>query len=222
MGAAAMSTAAALADDVRAFRNYLTAERGHSPNTVLAYGRDLDRYTAWVAGGGLADYLKPTVRDLSHYVSHLHDEQLAPPSIARHLVALKMFYRFLRLEERGDPAAVELLSSPALWDRIPHVLSPEAVEKLLAAPTPADRFYLRDRALLETLYATGSRASEVVGLRLADLHLSGSFCKCVGKGNKQRIVPLNPPAVAALTAYLGDARPGLTKAGDVPWLFVSR
>src|SRR5437899_330022 len=80
-----MSTAAALADDVRAFRNYLTAERGHSPNTVLAYGRDLDRYTAWVAGGGLADYLKPTVRDLSHYVSHLHDEQLAPPSIARHL-----------------------------------------------------------------------------------------------------------------------------------------
>jgi integrase/recombinase XerD len=75
---------------------------------------------------------------------------------------------------------------------------------------------------LETLYATGSRASEVVTLRLADLHLAGAFCKCVGKGNKQRIVPLNPPAVAALTSYLGDARPGLTKATEMPWVFVSR
>ena len=135
------------------------------------------------------------------------------------LVALKMFYRFLRVEERGDPAAVELLASPALWDRIPHVLSPVAVEKLLAAPTPADRFFLRDRALLETLYATGSRASEVVTLRLVDLQLAGGFCKCIGKGNKQRIVPLNPPAIAALKSYVGDARPALTKAADVPWRF---
>ena len=217
-----MSTAAALADDVRAFRHYLTAERGHSPNTVLAYGRDLDRYTAWVAGGGLADYLKPTVRDLSHYVSHLHDEQLAPPSVARHLVALKMFYRFLRLEERGDPAAVELLSSPALWERVPFVLSPDAVERLLAAPLTSDRFFLRDRALLETLYATGGRASEVVGLRVEDLYLDSAFCKCLGKGSKQRIVPLGEPAVKALRAYLGDVRPGLVKAGEVPWVFVSR
>jgi integrase/recombinase XerD len=216
------ASAAALADDVRAYRHYLQAERGMAENTVLAYGRDLDRYTAWAADGGLADYLKPTMRELSRYVGHLHDEGLAPPSSARHLVALKMFYRFLRLEERGDPAAVELLASPSLWERIPHVLSPEAVEKLLAAPLPGDRFFLRDRALLETLYATGSRASEVVGLRLADLHLEGSFCKCIGKGSKQRIVPLNPPAVQALTTYLGDVRPGLTKAGDVPWVFVSR
>jgi integrase/recombinase XerD len=191
-------------------------------NTVLAYGRDLDRYTAWAADGGLRDYLKPALRELSRYVAHLHAEDLAPASSARHLVALKMFYRFLRLEERGDPAAVELLASPSLWERIPHVLSPEAVETLLAAPRPGDRFFLRDRALLETLYATGSRASEVVNLRLNDLHLEGSFCKCVGKGNKQRIVPLNPPAVSALKAYLGELRPGLTRATDVQWVFVSR
>jgi integrase/recombinase XerD len=215
-------SAADLADDVRAFRHYLKAERGMADNTVLAYGRDLDRFTAWAADGGMSNYLKPTLRELSQYVGHLYDEKLAPPSQARHLVALKMFYRFLRLEERGDPAAVELLASPALWDRIPHVLSPEAVEKLLAAPMPADRFFLRDRALLETLYATGSRASEVVNLRLADLHLSGGFCKCVGKGSKQRIVPLNPPAIAALTAYLRESRPVLTKAAAVEWVFVSR
>src|SRR4051794_17097741 len=106
---------AALTDDVRAFRDYLKSERGMAENTVLAYGRDLDRFALWAAGGGMADHLKPPLRDLPRYVSHLHDEQLAPPSQARHLVALKMFYRFLRVEERGDPAAVELLSSPSLW-----------------------------------------------------------------------------------------------------------
>src|SRR5437588_223157 len=125
----------ALTDDLKAFRHYLQAERGMAANTVLAYGRDLDRFAGWVAGGGLADYLKPTVRDLSHYLSHLRDEKLAPPSIARHLVALKMFYRFLRVEERADPNSVELLSSPALWERIPQVLSPASVGKRPATPT---------------------------------------------------------------------------------------
>jgi integrase/recombinase XerD len=212
-----------LSDDIRAFRDYLHAERGMAANTVLAYGRDLTRYALWVAGGGLSDYLRPTLRDLSHYLSHLREERLAPPSTARHLVALKIFYRFLRLEERGDPQAVELLSSPALWDRIPQVLSPENVEKLLAAPQPADRFFLRDRAILETLYATGSRASEVVNLRLEDLHLDSGFLKCTGKGSKQRVIPVGRPAMEALKAYLGDFRPRLAQgAADSPWVFVSR
>jgi integrase/recombinase XerD len=214
---------AALADDVRAFRDYLQGERGLAANTVLAYGRDLDRFTLWVAGGGLADYHRPGVRELSHYLSHLRDEKLAPPSIARHLVALRMFYRFLRLEERVEENAVELLNSPALWERIPQVLSPESVEKLLAAPLSTDRYYLRDRALLETLYATGSRASEVVSLTLPDLYLDSSFCKCTGKGSKQRIVPLGRPAIETLRAYLTGLRPRLVRASpDVPWVFVSR
>jgi len=218
-----VSDAAALADDLAAFRHYIKAERGLAVNTELAYGRDLDRFAAWVAGGGLADYLRPTVRDLSHYLSHLRDEQLAPPSVARHLVALKIFYRFLRLEERTTETTVELLSSPSLWERIPQVLSPAAVEKLLASPLPADRFFLRDRALLETLYATGSRASEVVGLKLIDLHLDSGFCKCFGKGGKQRVVPLGRPAVAALRDYLEGFRPRLVQAApDAPWVFVSR
>jgi integrase/recombinase XerD len=221
MGAA--QKAAELGQDVAAFRQYVQAERGLAANTVLAYGRDLQRYVAWVGGGGLADYLTPTVRDLSHYITHLREEQLAPPSIARHLIALKMFYRFLRLEERVTQNAVELLSSPALWERIPQVLCPESVEKLLSAPTADERFYLRDRALLETLYATGSRASEVVSLKLADLFLDSNFCRCLGKGNKQRVVPLGGPAVTALRAYLAELRPRLTQAApDAPWVFVSR
>ena len=213
----------AIVDDLAAFRHYLQAERGMAANTVLAYSRDLERFAGWVQEDGLANYLQPSLRELSGYLSFLRDEQLAPPSIARHLVALKMFYRFLRLEERVKQSAVELLSSPSLWERIPQVLSPESVEKLLAAPQPDDRFYLRDRALLETLYATGSRASEVVHLKLQDVYLDSGFCKCFGKGNKQRVVPLGRPAIKALRHYLEDLRPKLTRGvSDCPWVFVSR
>jgi integrase/recombinase XerD len=223
MPSSAAAQFAALSDDVAAFRHYLKAERGMAENTVLAYGRDLDRFAGWVAGGGLTDYLRPTVRELSYYLIHLREENLDPASSARHLVALKMFYRFLRLEERAEQSAVELLSAPTLWERIPQVLSPESVEKLLAAPLPTERFYLRDRALLETLYATGSRASEVVGLKLIDLHLDSGFCQCQGKGNKQRVIPLGRPAQEALRAYLSEQRPQLVRAApDAPWVFVSR
>jgi integrase/recombinase XerD len=210
-------------DDITAFHNYLQAERGMAVNTVLAYGRDLERFGNWTTNDGLADYLQPKLRELSQYLSFLREEALAPPSVARHLVALKMFYRFLRLEERVKQNVVELLSSPTLWERIPQVLSPESVEKLLAAPQPVDRFYFRDRALLETLYATGSRASEVVGLKLEDLYLDSGFCKCLGKGSKQRVVPLGRPAIKALREYLQELRPKLTRGvADCPWVFVSR
>lgn len=222
MPSEALSPAAALANDITAFRQYLAAERGLAKNTVLAYGRDMDRFLGWASAGGLKDYLHPTVRELTNYLAFLHDEKLAAPSVARHLVALKMFYRFLRLEERVKQNAVELLNSPTLWERIPQVLSPEAVDKLLLSPRGDERFYLRDRALLETLYATGCRVSEVITLKLDDLFLDSAFCKCLGKGSKQRVVPLGAPAVVALKTYLRDLRPQLVKANDVPWVFVSR
>lgn len=212
-----------LQSDLAAFRDYLSAERGMAKNTVLAYLTDLAKYRDWIAGGGLADYLKPSVRELTNYLAHLKELGLAAPSVARNLIAAKMFYRFLRLEERVQQNAVELLSSPRLWERIPQVLSPESVEKLLNAPRHEDRFFLRDRALLEVLYATGSRASEVVNLALADMHLESSFCKCTGKGNKQRVVPLGAPAISALKIYLQDLRPILTQASqENPWVFVSK
>jgi integrase/recombinase XerD len=213
----------ALTDDVQAFRHYIQSERGLADNTLLAYGRDLTRFAGWVAGGGLASYLDPSLRDLGHYIEFLRAEGLAPPSIARHLVALKMFYRFLRLEERTTQNTVELLESPSLWERIPQVLSPTSVTKLLAAPQASERFFLRDRAMLEALYATGCRASEVVGLKVVDLYLEGGYCKCLGKGGKQRMVPLGRPAINALRTYLDDLRPRLAaNAPDAPWVFVSR
>lgn len=214
----------ALTDDVQAFRHYVRSERGLADNTLLAYTRDLERFSNWADNGGLSDYLLPTLRELAAYVGFLREEEeLAPPSVARHLVALKVFYRFLRLEERTNQGTVDLLASPSLWVRVPQVLSPEQVNRLLDAPLPADRHYLRDRAILETLYATGSRASEVVGLKLSDLHLDGGFCKCFGKGSKQRIVPLGRVAVNALRTYLERQRPTLVRTSpQTPWLFVSR
>jgi integrase/recombinase XerD len=214
----------ALTDDVHAFRHFIRSERGLADNTLLAYGRDLDRFALWAQMGGLRDYLAPNLRELANYIGFLRDdEHLAPASVARHLVALKVFYRFLRLEERTTESTVELLASPALWSRIPQVLSPENVNKLLEAPQPGDRFFLRDRALLETLYATGSRASEVVGLKRADLHLEAGFCKCFGKGSKQRIVPLGRIAINALRDYIDKLRPRLVQSSpETPWVFVSR
>jgi integrase/recombinase XerD len=215
-----MPALADLVEEITAFRDYLRAERGMADNTVTAYGHDLDRYAAWVADGGARDVRKPTLGELADYLGFLREEQLAPASVARHLVALKMFYRFLRLEERADAVAVELLASPSLWERIPTILSPESVEKLLTAPLPADRFYLRDRAMLETLYATGCRASEVVNLKVSDLYLDAGFLKAFGKGSKQRIVPLGSKAVSALRTYLGDGRPGTIDAAE--YVFLSR
>ena len=130
----------------------------------------------------------------------------------------------LRLEERADPNAVELLGSPKLWERIPEVLPPSAVEALIGAPQPGDRFFLRDRAMLETLYATGCRASEVVNLKLIDLYLDAGFCKCFGKGSKQRVVPLGRPAIAALRAYIeGNCEEGTRPTeGSAEVVFLSK
>jgi integrase/recombinase XerD len=223
MGKDAAGHYCALCDDIAAFHHYLQSERGLALNTLLAYGHDLERFAAWVAADSLPDYLRPTIRELTHFLEFLRSEQLAPPSVARHLVALKMFYRFLRLEERVESHAVDLLSSPQLWERIPQVLSPESVEKLLASPQPQERFFLRDKAILETMYATGSRASEVVGLKLQDLFLESHFCKCFGKGGKQRVIPLGRHAISALQTYLSEQRPHLVRtAPEAPWVFVSR
>lgn len=212
-----------LMEDARAFRHYLKTERGMAENTLLAYGRDMDRYVNWIIAGGLSDWLNPTLSDFYNYIAHLREEDLAPRSVARHLVTLKSFYRFLRLEERIRESTVDLLSAPALWERIPQVLSPESVTQLLESPRPTDRHYLRDRAALELLYATGCRASEVVGLTLNNLYLESAFLKCTGKGNKQRVVPLGQPAIEAIQLYLERLRPRLVQANpEAPWVLVSR
>jgi len=214
----------ALQQDISAFRQYLKAERGLAHNTLLAYSRDLEHFTEWFAGSKQKDHESLGLTQFSQYVGHLRSvHQLSPPSVARHLVALKMFYRFLKLEGRTGNSAVDLLSSPTLWERLPSVLGSQTVNKLLTSPMADDAFYLRDRAILESFYASGARATELAGLKLNDMFLSQGFCRCLGKGSKQRMVPLGKPAITALTTYLKEQRPELVaRRPETAHVFVSR
>lgn len=192
-----------------------------SANTLIAYRADIERFAAWFADHGPSTLKQVELRTLSGYLDHLHASNLKATSVARHLVTLKTFFRYLVLEAVITESAAELLNSPKLWQKLPAVLSPEAVDRLLAAPTRQDRYCLRDRALLTLMYATGCRTSEVIGLTLESVHLEERYCRALGKGNKERLVSLNPVAVAALEAYLIHERPKLART-DCASLFVSR
>jgi integrase/recombinase XerD len=204
-----------------AYTDYIRSECHLAENTVMAYTRDLRRFTKWL---GKRNVKSLTISELSDFVGFLSSEELAPASIARHVVAVKMFFRYLQLEGILVENKVELLGSQKLWQRVPSVLSPREVERFLNSPQRIEIYYYRDRALLEMLYATGCRASEVSGLRLRDLRLEERFCKCQGKGNKQRMVPLGDEAIEALTAYLEKQRPRLhaVRSNETDWVFLSR
>ena len=218
-----MQAAAAASEHpwVTAFIDYLRSECHLAENTTAAYRRDLRRFMRWLAGRGIPHL---SIRDLADYASWLSDEELAPASIARHLVSLKLFFRYLLLEGILKDNLVELLGSPKLWSRVPQVMSPQAVDTFLESPRPGELFWRRDRALLELLYATGCRASELSNLRQPDLHMAEGFCRCHGKGDKQRLVPLNHRAVEAVEAYCQQERPLLaTQARGLPeWVLLSK
>jgi integrase/recombinase XerD len=213
--------ARALADTyLDAFVEYSAGECHLAENTVAAYRRDLRRFFEWLDGRHVPAL---TIQDLGDYAAWLGSQGLAPSSVARHLVSLKVFYRYLQLEGIVTENHAELLGSQRLWERVPRVLSPEQVERLLAAPRRSDPCWRRDRTLLELLYATGCRASELTGLRLPDVHLDDGFCRALGKGDKERLVPLGQRAVAAVRMYLEHERPRLVaRAGvTVDWLLLS-
>ena len=191
-------------------------------NTVAAYRRDLRRFTEWLNGKPIQGL---TIARLSAYVGFLRDEGLAPASVARHTVTMKVFFRYLQLEGVLKDNLAELLGTQKLWSHVPHVLSPAKVRDLLAAPRAAsDRWWRRDRAILELLYATGCRASELCSMSVRDLHLQEGFCKCHGKGDKQRMVPLSQVAAKVITDYLETERGELAGLpSQAPsWLILSR
>ncbi|HMO14832.1 MAG TPA: site-specific tyrosine recombinase XerD [Pirellulaceae bacterium] len=206
---------------VERFVHYLRHECHLAENSIAAYTRDTHRFIEWVAGRDLRSL---EINDFSEYVAHLDALNLAPASIARHVVTLKMFYRYLQLESIVSNNPAELLGCQKLWQRLPNVLSPEKVERFLNAPRKIEKFFLRDKALLEILYATGCRASEVSGLRIGDLELDKKYMRCTGKGNKQRMTLLGDDAVHWIDQYLRKQRPELVRnlARDHEFVFVSR
>ena len=193
------------------FAEYLANECHLSENTVAAYARDLRRFYQWLAGRRLAGL---SVGELADYPGWLTQESLAPKSVTRHVASLKVFFRYLQLEGVLTDNQAELLNSPKLWQRVPQVLSEQQIENLLASPRRADPFRRRDRALLELLYATGCRVSEVAKLRVKDVHFDERYCVCHGKGDKQRIVPLGSRAVKAVQRYLDEERGDILSARE--------
>jgi integrase/recombinase XerD len=206
---------------VAAFLDYSRTECHLSENTCAAYRRDLVKFASWL---GTRPVQRLTIQDLSQYTAWLGEQKLAPASIARHLVSLKLLFRYLQLEGILKENLAELLGSQKLWQRVPTVLSPAQIDLLLTAPTVRERSWRRDRALLELLYATGCRASEVSFLRLGDLHLDQGYCRCRGKGDKERIVPLGKRAIETIRDYLAVERPDLASIHpDGPsWLLLTR
>ena len=203
-----------------AFVSFAAGECHLAENTVAAYRRDLVHFFAWLERRSIVDL---SIRDLADYVGWLHSRKLAPASIARHIVSLKVFFRYLQLEGVLTDNRAELLGSQKLWERVPKILSVEQIDRLFAAPGRTDLHWRRDRALLELLYATGCRASELSNLRLCDMHLDEHYCICRGKGDKERLVPLNGRAVETVRAYLEHERPALeTHSGShASWLLLS-
>jgi integrase/recombinase XerD len=210
-------------DPIGPFLHYLMAECGLSPNTLAAYRSDIVRFSRWRKKNAPGPLAELNIATLTGYVDYLAGCGLAPSSIGRNLAALSTFYRFLIYDGRLSENVAKLLMAPAVWDRLPTVLGPSAVDRLLSAPDPEQTIGRRDRAALETLYATGCRASEVVGLRPGDLDLIGGSARCIGKGDKERIVPLGGRAREALTAYLKRDRPRLLAGRtNVSAIFVTK
>ncbi|WP_339730992.1 site-specific tyrosine recombinase XerD [uncultured Gimesia sp.] len=193
------------------FLNYLEAECGMALNTMSAYQSDLVQFLEWYRKQKPLPLSEVDLQFLSGYLQHLNKRKLAATSVARHLASIKLFFRYLVLEGILAESVADLLNSPKLWKYLPKVLSPKKVNELLMAPCREDRYPLRDRAILAMLYATGCRVTEIVSLPLNAVKLEESYARCVGKGNKERMVSLNPVAIAAVEAYLKHERPGLTK-----------
>jgi integrase/recombinase XerD len=205
---------------IDAYIEYLRDVRRMSPNTVESYARDLVQLAAFAEKVG-----RPVEaldrKDLEAFVRSLMTAGLAPRSVARAVACIRGFYRFVVAENKLPRNPAEDLRSPRGWASLPRFLSLEEVDRLVALPDIATTIGLRDKALIEVLYATGLRVSELVSLRAGDLHLEEGYLTCVGKGDKQRMVPMGHEASEWLSRYIRDGRPALLKTRQSPWLFVN-
>ena len=211
--------APALRTWLQPFADYLTLERGLSENTLIAYQRDVGDFLDFESRRSIPDVASIARDDIADYLLEGKERHsFAPATLARRLVAIRIFTRFLQEEGITADSIGEALESPKIWRTLPGMLSVAEVEQLLAAPDTRTTEGLRDKAILEVFYACGLRESELAHLRIGGLHLSEGFIRLVGKGDKERVVPIAARAAAALTAWLDVGRPAYldaaTRRGD--------
>ncbi|HEY3444003.1 MAG TPA: site-specific tyrosine recombinase XerD [Paludibaculum sp.] len=214
-----MTTEGGLSPAAEAFLNFARIEKGLSPNSLASYSLDLRHFCLFCREHNLAEPLAP--EHLHLYLDTLHTEGLSSRSIARHLSSLRNFYRFLLNEGRISEDPTALLKAPKQWQNLPKYLNSGQVTSLLSAPDAAQPGGIRNRAMLELLYACGLRVTELCLLKLTDLNLDLGFLRVNGKGNKQRLVPVGSQAQAAIQEYLSAARSALLKTKSSAYLFVT-
>ncbi len=203
---------------IHVFLSYIRVERGLAHNTVLAYGRDLRRFAAFLAKRGKQTIESIDREDIVDFLTSLYREKLDSRSVARYLVSLRTFFKYANMEELVHRDPTENLESPKVRRTLPTYLRTADIDRLLAAPDIATPIGSRDRAMLEVLYSTGLRVSELINLRLSDLDMRTGCVRCIGKGDKERLVPIGRKAISAVEHYLGAARPQFLRT-DGPALY---
>ena len=201
------------------YLGYLRDVRRMSANTVESYARDLAALAAYAEKHSL-DPSALDRRDLEAFVRNLMASGLSPRSTARAVACIRGFYKFIAVEQRLESSPADDLRAPRAWAALPRFLDLDEVDRLLAQPDVSTPRGLRDKALISVLYATGVRVTELISLKTGNLHLQEGYITCVGKGDKERIVPIGQEATGWVERYLAEARPGLA-ARSSPWLFVN-
>jgi integrase/recombinase XerD len=200
---------------IDAYLEHLRVERRLADHTLESYARDLRALAEFAAGAGTR--IEGLDRHaLEAFVRQLMAGGLAPRSVARSVAAIRGYYRYLVLDRRLEKSPADDLTPPRAWPALPKHLAIEDVDRLIAQPDVATPFGLRDRAMIELLYATGMRVSELIGVRAADLHLDDAYLTCIGKGNKERIIPIGDEAAAWIRRYQRDGRPALAAHARPP------
>jgi len=211
----------AMDEAVQAFLDHLSIERGLSANTIVAYGRDLSQFVEYAgkAGASSLDDLTETI--LIGFMESLRRAGMSPGSISRKLSAIKTFSKYSYREGAVKKDFTANTVGMRAGKKLPSVLSIEEVSNLLNQPNGEEPGDIRDKAMLETLYATGLRVSELINLRLIDLNMDVGFVRCFGKGSKERIVPIGQVAIAWVNRYLAESRPAFVRSGSSEYLFLS-
>ena len=207
---------------IKSFLNYLTVEAGLAENTILAYGRDLRDFQKYCKGSdvNILQQIQPAL--IQNYLRIMTQEQKSEVSVKRSLVAIRMFLRFGKLMGLVDDDFTTILESPKVWQRLPVVCNKQQVIDLLNAPSPDEPYYFRDKVMLELLYATGVRAGELAALKTTDLNLDVGYLRCLGKGRRERVVPIGKVGIGAVVEYLTHLRPKLAKPFSGNFLLLSR
>jgi len=209
-------------DLIEGFIHYLAVERGLASNTLVAYKRDLMKYSTFLEKDGIRSPEKVARQKISDYIYQQKKDGLQVTSICRSLAAIKMFHRFLVRERFSSEDPTALVDTPKIWQRVPDVLSQSEVLAMIKASGDNRWQQIRDNAIIELMYASGMRVSELVDLRVENINFEVGYIRCIGKGSKERIVPIGRQAREAVRRYLDDVRPGLLRDENPPHVFLSR